>query len=77
MFGQFMKFVKRGALRIFSDEGTKTFANAAVRNPDGSIVLVVANASGKPKQFKVVWNGLAIKPTLDARSVATYLWNPK
>jgi len=75
MFGQFMKFVKRGGVRIHSNEGTRTFANAAVRNPDGSVVLVVANASGKPKQFKVVWNGLAIKPTLGARSVATYVWH--
>ena len=76
MFGQFMKFVKRGAVRIFSDEGTKEFANIAFKNPDGTIVLVVANAGTSPKQFKVLWNGQMIKPTMDAKSVATYMWDP-
>ena len=101
MYGQFMKFVKRGAVRIHSDQVTekpatvpfrkatrrrrggrssdkeaKKFANVAFRNPDGAIVLIAANADASAKQFKIVWNGLTIKPTLSAKSVATYIWHP-
>ena len=99
MYGQFMKFVKRGAVRIHSDEWTEKpavppfrkarrrrpggrssheaqqFANVAFRNPDGTIVLIAANADSSAKQFKIVWNGLMIAPTLSGRSVATYVWN--
>ncbi len=99
MYGQFMKFVKRGAVRIHSNEvkekaavppfrkATKRrrgrrssdeaqkFANVAFSNPDGTIVLIAANADTSAKQFKIVWNGLMIAPTLNGRSVATYVWN--
>ena len=40
------------------------FANVVFKNPDGSIVAVVAKASGKVKQFKIVWHDLMIKPNL-------------
>jgi len=76
MYGQFMKFVKRGAVRIYSDEGSGTFGNVAFKNPDGTIVLIGANADAAEIQFKVASNGLMIKPTLGARSVATYVWHP-
>jgi glucosylceramidase len=76
MYGQFMKFVKRGAVRIYSDEGSGTFGNVAFKNPDGTIVLIGVNADAAEIQFKVASNGLTIKPTLGARSVATYVWHP-
>ncbi len=73
-YGQFMKFVKRGADRIDSTEGTRTFNNVAFKNPDGEIVLVVANWESEPVTFEVVYGKQMFSTTIPAKSVATYTW---
>ncbi len=74
MYGQFMKFVPRGAVRIATPDGGPRFANVAFRTPDGVIVLVVANAERDAKAFKVVWEGAAFDTSLPGRAVGTYRW---
>lgn len=74
MYGQFMKFIKRGAVRIDSGESAKQFAQVAFRNPDGTIVLVVANPQSEARHFEVFWKGMALQADLPAQSVATYRW---
>jgi glucosylceramidase len=46
----------------------------AFKNPDGSIVLVVANSDGNPREFAVDWHGATFATSIPAQSVATYRW---
>jgi glucosylceramidase len=76
MYGQFMKFIPRGAVRIASTYGKKEPANVAFRDPEGRIVLVVVNTGRKPLEYSVVCGGKAFKGELPGRSVATCRWQP-
>jgi glucosylceramidase len=75
-FGQFSKFVRPGAVRIASDEGSgSTVRTVAFRNPDGQRVLVVTNETESSQSFKVTTseNGQFLA-TIPARTTGTYLW---
>jgi O-glycosyl hydrolase len=74
MYGQFMKFIRPGAVRVHSDELPGPLANCAVRNLDGSIVLVVVNRRTQPTQFDIEWNGQHLSTEVSSSSVATYHW---
>jgi len=74
MYGQFMKFVRPGAVRVASGESTNELAHVAFRGADGAIVLVVANATKEKRECRIAWSGLAVDITLPAESVATYRW---
>lgn len=77
MYGQFMKFIQRGAARIESNDiDSRFFTNAAFRNPDGSIVLVVANAGREDRVYTVACLGQMFQAEQPANSVATYVWMP-
>ena len=76
IYGQFMKFVDRKAVRIFSSEGTRNLSNVAFENPDASIVVIVANSNDSPQKIKIVWNGNCIESNLPQKSVSTYKWHP-
>jgi glucosylceramidase len=73
-YGQFMKFVKRGALRIDSTEGSSAFNNVAFKNPNGEIVLVAVNAQDKTISFAVVSGNDTFTATLPAKSIGTFIW---
>ncbi|MCA9447553.1 MAG: hypothetical protein KC931_10580, partial [Candidatus Omnitrophica bacterium] len=73
-YGQFMKFIQRGAIRIDSGESSSEFAHVAFLNPNGSLVLVVANPQSKAREFQVGWEGRTLRTTLAPESVATYRW---
>ncbi|MBI3735781.1 glycosyl hydrolase [Candidatus Sumerlaeota bacterium] len=74
VMGQFMKFVRRGAVRIGSEADNRSIANVAFRNPDGEDVLVAANISGSEKRIRVAANGRAFEMMLPPRSVTTAAW---
>jgi len=74
MYGQFMKFIRPGAVRVQSDEPSGLLSNCAVHHRDGSIVLVVVNRGAQPARFDVEWNNQHLPAEIDARSVATYRW---
>jgi glucosylceramidase len=74
IYGQFMKFILPGAVRIASSEASGLPSNVAFKNPDGSLVLLVANAESKPCEASVVWDGSVFTSTLRAKSVATFRW---
>lgn len=73
MYGQFMKFIRPGAVRVHSSE-PKSFPNCAVWNPDGSLVLVVVNRGGQAVPFDIQWNDGHLTAKIAGNSVATYLW---
>ncbi len=75
MQGQFMKFIQRGAVRLESTAPrARGFGHAAFLNPDGHVVLVVANAGAEASSFAVNSGGRQFETELPAKSVATYLW---
>lgn len=73
-YGQFMKFVKRDAVRIDSSEGDRFFGNVAFRNPDGEMVLVAVNRDRQPVRFAVRCGKDSFSAEMGPRSVATYVW---
>ncbi len=75
MYGQFMKFIQAGAVRIESNLPSKSLPNVALRNPDGTIVLVVANLKPSKASFDVEWKGSHLTAEIAGHSVATYRWS--
>ena len=73
MYGHFSRFIQRGAVRIASSEGDNNFANLVVRNPDGSIVVVVAN-NGVEKTISVRCGDQEFNDVIAAKTVKTYRW---
>ncbi len=71
MYGQFMKFVRRGAFRIASTPGDRYFNNVAFLNPDGSVVLIVANAENKEKKIAVQCEDKFFRVELPSKAVIT------
>jgi O-glycosyl hydrolase len=75
IYGQFMKFIRRGAVRVESSGGARRkFGHAAFHHPDGSLVLVVANAGAREARFLVRSRDGQFASALPARTVATYTW---
>lgn len=74
MYGQFMKFVKRGAYRIFSTPGDRYFNNVAFLNPDGKLVLIVANAENNSKLIGVNSEVISFEYEIPPKSVITFVW---
>jgi glucosylceramidase len=76
IYGQLMKFVAAGAVRVASSGPRAGPAHVAFRNPDGQLVLVVANPEPRATPLAVEWNGGTFTVTLAAASVATFVWPP-
>jgi len=74
MYGQFLKFIRPGAVRVHSDELSRPLANCAVRNLDGSTVLVVVNRGAQPARFDVAWDNGHLSTEIRGHPVATYRW---
>lgn len=74
MYGQFMKFIGRGAVRLESTPGDRQFDSIAFRNPDGAFVLVAANNSDRSKRFAVQCGDRFFRASLPPKAVATYRW---
>lgn len=76
LYGQFMRFIRPGAVRVESTgPGSRTFAHAAFLDPDGRRVLVVANARGKQASFLVRSGDGQFAAELPERAVATFCWS--
>lgn len=74
MYGQFMKFIRPGAVRIQSSPSSKQLPNVAVQHPDGTIALVVANLKTAPVAFDIECDNRHLTAKTDGNSVATYVW---
>ena len=74
--GHFSRHVKRGA-RVIDSIGTLTdVSHVAFENPDGTQVLVVANAGKTATSPRVVLGKSAARLTLPPDSVTTLEWKP-
>lgn len=67
------KFVRPGSVRIGSND-LEQLPNVAFRNPKGEKVLIVSNISGTAQTFSVRDHGQSFTTSLNAGSVATYVW---
>jgi glucosylceramidase len=74
LYGQFSRFIDSGATRIGSDQTAGEVSNVAFRNPDGTIVVVVANVSTSPRRVTLVSPDGAFTDSIPAQTVATYRW---
>ena len=75
IYGQFMKFIQPGAVRIASSGSAHLPPNVAFENPDGSLILVAANPQTKPRELSIAWSEKALTITLAAKSVVTLTWH--
>jgi glucosylceramidase len=78
--GQLSRFVQPGAVRVASTSFGTTDWNGQVMdtafvNPDGSTVLVATNELWYPYSFSVMENGQSFDYTLQADSLATFVWD--
>lgn len=67
------KFVRPGSVRIGSND-LEQLPNVAFKTPKGEKVLIVSNISGAPQTFSVRDHGQSFTTSLNAGSVATYVW---
>lgn len=73
--GQFSRFISRGAVRIGATE-VAGLDDVAVRNPDGSVALVVYNHSRARSTFAVAWGRSYLSYALPPAATATFVWTP-
>jgi glucosylceramidase len=71
--GHFSKYVRPGAMRIYSNNAPG-LVNAAFLNTDGSKALVVYNETLSTRTFQVQWGGQVFTYSLPSRSGATFAW---
>lgn len=67
------KFVRPNSVRIASNI-TMNLPNVAFKTPNGKTVLIVLNEGNKTQEFNIRYHNKQITTTLDAGSVATYVW---
>jgi glucosylceramidase len=67
------KFVRPGSIRIGSND-LEQLPNVAFKTPKGEKVLIVSNISGAPQTFSIRDHGKSFTTSLNAGSVATYVW---
>ena len=85
--GQLTRFVSPGARRIASSTLVSYHLNShyqttvtpglddvALRNPDGTKVLLVSNSAASPTTFQVVYRGSSFTDTMPAAATATFTW---
>ncbi|CAH0178444.1 Glucuronoxylanase XynC [Massilia sp. Bi118] len=68
------RFVLPGARRIASSEASEGVANVAFRNPDGGVVLLLANGEAAARTVAVKVGKASFRYTLPGASVATLVW---
>lgn len=86
--GQASAFVAPGAQRIatghfvnyrYPGPGASVVSpgldDVALRNPNGSLVLIAYNGSAAPIRFGVAWRARGFSYTLPAGATATFVWN--
>ena len=74
LYGQFMRFIPRGSVRVESSGPAAGPVNVAFRNPAGEFVLVAVNRKSQPLAFGVRCGTQTFSATLPGTSVGTFIW---
>jgi len=75
VYGQFMKFIPKGSVRVESRTNRRVPSQVAFRSPDGNLVLVAANPAKEELRFEIRWRGQVCSAVLPAKSVGTWRWS--
>jgi glucosylceramidase len=73
-FAQFARFIRRGAKRFATQSAAADLGHVAVRNPDGSSVLVLTN-KGPARSASVQLGARLAEVPLEENSVTTLVWS--
>jgi glucosylceramidase len=76
VYGQFMRFVQRGAVRIESTSPRADLKHVAFRNPDGKLVLIVVHGGTQESTVKVGAGAQTFAPHVLGKSINTFVWTP-
>ena len=71
--GHFSKFVSRGAKRIATSKYCEELQVCGFKNPNGELVLVVANIGKENLPVVVRHNSICTKTDLEAHTIATFI----
>jgi glucosylceramidase len=71
--GHFSKFVRPGARRIVSSSTSDDLLTTAFLNTDGTIAVVVMNATGRSHDVNILIDGKNARTKAPAHSIATYV----
>jgi len=74
LYGQFMKFIPRGAVRIESETQGRVPSHVAFRTSEGHFVLVAGNPAEEERRFAITWDKQSCAVRLPAKSVGTWRW---
>jgi glucosylceramidase len=75
LYGQFMKFICRGAVRIEAVPPDSECAAIAFKNPNGDRVIIVVNLRVKDRPIEIAVDRSWAALPLAARSVTTVVWD--
>ncbi len=74
-FAHYSRFIRPGAVRIWSTDTGDDIKNVAFRNPSGGpIVLVLVNGKTSEHEVSVQQGQLRFRYAMPAESVATFVW---
>jgi len=71
---QFSRFIKPGAVRIYSTDSVSGLGTVTFQNPDSTRVLVVYNSSQSAVHFKVTHRRLSTFSLLMPQKTVTFSW---
>lgn len=71
--GHFSHYIRPGAVRIGMSRFGEALETLAVRNPDGTIVVVVLNRRDEDAKFFLRKNGRVVETMQEAHSISTYV----
>jgi glucosylceramidase len=74
IYGHYMKFIRRGAVRIDSSGELAGVDHVAFTNPNGSHVLIVVNRGSAPQSWGVCTSATSFDALLPAKSISTFAW---
>jgi glucosylceramidase len=72
--GHFSKFLQKGAKRIISSSSRSALITTAFENPDGTMVVLVMNASDEKIPFYLWKDGKSAPTDALPRSMNTYIF---
>ena len=74
-FAHFSRHIRRGARVIESTAGDNSVSHVAVKNQDGSQVVVLTNTKSSAAKVRVVQQGRAVEVDVPADAVVTLAWS--
>ncbi len=72
--GQFSRFIRPGAQRVYSSDAAG-IESVAFINPDGTHALVAFNDTARRNTFQIEWGARGLRYALPAYSGATFTWS--